>query len=322
MEFPQTIIRAHGLDTRTVLEQFESYGNENWLLADGRGRYVLRRHQLNRDPSRIAFQIAFQRHLTASGIPTPAVLDAVHGQQIALDDEGIPWILYAYVTGREYDFDRRCQAVAAAHTLARLHLSTQTLDRPDAPGPEYKARLQTCWTRARQDVLELGRLFRGRGVDRELAYLAAWWDHVLAEWPTERVTRLPAGWLHGDFHGRNLIYRDDTIAAVLDFDDVDWGPYVHDVAFATVKFARTARGSLSVRDAIARVFVEAYQEVRPLSREELAALPMMMAMGHPPHPQNHWYRLRRGEDPAVRLREEHTAIERLRAEVQRLGSFA
>jgi aminoglycoside phosphotransferase (APT) family kinase protein len=42
--------------------------------------------------------------------------------------------------------------------------------------------------------------------------------------------KLPIGFVHGDFHGRNLLFRGETIAAVLDFDVVHRTARALDVA--------------------------------------------------------------------------------------------
>jgi homoserine kinase type II len=154
-----------------------------------------------------------------------------------------------------------------------------------------------------------------------LRYLSGWWASVLKEWPVERLDALPSGWLHGDYHGRNMTFDGDQVAGVFDFDDVDRGPYVFDLAAGLVKFGREARSSLRIRGDFARRFVDGYDAVRPISRGERAALPVMAAMGFPPHPRNYRYwRDRRGIDIGHRFVREVAAIRTLRAEMERIGA--
>ena len=61
-----------------------------------------------------------------------------------------------------------------------------------------------------RDQLELAEIFDG-ATQPELALLSDAWQWVLAELPLERLETLPAGIVHGDFHGRNLLFEDDDI---------------------------------------------------------------------------------------------------------------
>jgi Ser/Thr protein kinase RdoA (MazF antagonist) len=166
----------------------------------------------------------------------------------------------------------------------------------------------------------LTELMRGESCRPYLEYLSEWWDSVLAEWPLERFDVLPSGWLHGDYHGRNLVFRDNQIVGLFDFDDVDCGPYVHDVAAGMVKFARERRGSLKIRSDFAFAFLAGYDSVRPLNAEEIAALPTMALEVYPPHAHNYRYwRDKRGEDIERRFMTDVTTIKALVSEMERIG---
>lgn len=320
-ELPATILGAYALSNTSVVAQFESYGNENWLIEDRRGhRFVLRRHCLNADIGRIEFQLALQRHLTDHGFPASAVVETESQERIAInDDDGVPWVLIIYVPGREYDFDRPQQVTSAARSLAQFHLITESFQW-DAPGPEHKVPIRYCWANAKQDLLELAELLEGDAVEEDLSYLSGWWEHVLSEWSLDRLDALPSGWLHGDFHGRNLAFDGDHVAGLFDFDDVDTGPYVYDLAAGLLKFGREARGSVTIRPEFARRFIEGYETLRPISREERAALRVMVAMGYPPNPRNYRYwRDQRGEAIERRFHRDIANIRTLRAEMERIG---
>jgi homoserine kinase type II len=318
--FPTAIAGAYSLENTSVVGQFESYGNENWLIEDGRGqRYVLRRHRLNAEISRIEFQLALQQHLTNHAFPASAVVETASHLRFAIDDDGVPWVLFIYVAGHEYDFERPQQVTEAARSLAHFHLITESFQW-EGPGPEYKVPIRQCWANATQDLLELAELLEGDTAKDELAYLSGWWQSVLKEWPLERLDTLPSGWLHGDFHGRNLAFDGDQVAGLFDFDDVDTGPYVYDLAAGLFKFGRDARGSLSIRPDFARMFIDGYETLRPISQEERAGLPVMVAMGYPPHPRYYGYwRYQRGEDIERRFRREVATIRTLHAEMERIG---
>ena len=299
------VLGAYPLQDPRVVCQFESYGNDNWLVEDeGGGRYVLRRHRLNGDAGRLEFQLALQAHLAAHGVPTAPVVRTRDGRDRVVDDEGVPWLLTGFVEGEEYDFGRPAQAEAAGALLARFHEAAAAFA-GDAPGPEHKPSLAACWAAPHDDLEELGRLIDG-DVAEELRYLRARWTEVLGDWPWTLLERLPSGCLHGDFHGRNVIYAGDEVAGLLDFDDVDRGPYAYDVAGAAVKFGREGRGSaLGLRPAVLRRFLDGYESVRVLTAEERSALPVFAVMLYPPNPRHYrWWRDQHGQDLVQQLRDD------------------
>jgi aminoglycoside phosphotransferase (APT) family kinase protein len=61
---------------------------------------------------------------------------------------------------------------------------------------------------------------------------------------TARVDALPVGWVHDDYHGRNMVFVQDEMRGLFDFDAVERGPLVIDVAYGTYSFGREARGSM------------------------------------------------------------------------------
>jgi homoserine kinase type II len=321
LPFPPAIVRAYSLHNASLIGQFESYGNENWLVEDERRRrFVLRRHRLNGDIARLELQLALQQHLRRNGFPATTVIETEAHHPFAIDADGVPWVLFGLVPGAEYDFASGAQVTSAARCLAQFHLLTESFGCESAPSPEYKTPIRHCWMNAEDDLRELDALFAATARE-ELDWLATWWRSVLAEWPLARLDALPSGWLHGDYHGRNLIFDGDRAIGVFDFDDVDRGPYVFDLAGGFVKFGREGRGSTTLRPDFARTFVGGYDSLRPLSLEERAALPVMAAMGYPPNPKHYRYwRDRHSESIVHRFRREVATIRTLHAQLEHIGT--
>ena len=95
--------------------------NENYLVADEGGRqYVLRRYRRNRELARVAFQLRFQKHLLANGFPTAPIVLTKEGTDFVVHDD-IPWALFGFIEGSEYDFERMGQVAQAARRLAEFH---------------------------------------------------------------------------------------------------------------------------------------------------------------------------------------------------------
>jgi Ser/Thr protein kinase RdoA (MazF antagonist) len=315
------ILAAYPFGRLAVVRAFEaSTRNDNWLVEDERGRrYVLRRNLQHAHVQRIAFQVRFQQHLRRHGFPTAEVVETRSGDLFALDDEGVPWVLCTYVEGHEYDFDRRAQVREAARRLAQFHVIAETF-----PGEmvvlDYQPPIRDWWVNAEENLQALDEMFAGVAVQDDLAYLREWWRWVQAEWPLARLDALPVGWVYGDYHGRNMVFVGDELQGLFDFDDIERGPLVFDVARGVHMFGREARGSFRIRLEVARLFIEEYARGRAFSHKERAALPVMVAMHFPPNARYHRYcQQQRGEDLEARLRREVGMMRGLRTEMARIG---
>jgi Ser/Thr protein kinase RdoA (MazF antagonist) len=112
---------------------------------------------------------------------------------------------------------------------------------------------------------------RGASVAPELARLAKTNADVLFD------TGLPEGVLHGDFHTENVL-ADGGDVAVLDLETVTTGPLVLDIGRSLADLCPRP-GFARMDDQKVDRFVEGYSEVRPLTPQELDALPAAIAFG-------------------------------------------
>ena len=316
----QDIFGEYGFGRLAVVSAFEGLRNDNWLVEDARGcRYVLRRNLQHTNTHRIEFQVRLQQHLLRHGFPTAEVVETRSGDVFVLDDGCVPWVLTTYVEGTEYDFGSRGQVLEAARRLAQFHAIAEAFP-GEAIALEYQPPIRDWWLNAEKNLDVLEKIFAGAGVRTELSYLREWWRWVLAVWPLERLDALPKGRVYGDYHGRNMVFVGDELRGLFDFDDVEWGPLVFDVARGSGSVTTIRSFCSRIRPEVGRLFIEEYSRGRFLSREERAALPMMVAMHFPPDPRYHQYcRQQRGENIEARLRREVAIMRALRSEMARIG---
>ena len=84
---------------------------------------------------------------------------------------------------------------------------------------------------------------------------------------------LPRGLIHGDIFCDNLVYDNDSLVAVLDFEEACNYFYVFDIGM-TIVGCCSKNGHTDWN--IARIFLDAYESVRPLSSEERKCVPIMI----------------------------------------------
>jgi Ser/Thr protein kinase RdoA (MazF antagonist) len=314
------VLAAYPLEQPAVAGSLASTRNENWLVSDAAGRrYVLRRNRQHASIERVAFQLRFQRHLLRAGIPTAEVIQSRDGALFVLDDEGIPWSLFTHVEGDHYDFANMAHVTEAARRLAQFHAVAETFPGDDVTVP-YAPTIREWWTRCDENLRELNEMYAEDGLSDEIAYLGEWWQWLLSEWPLSRFDTLLTGWVHSDYHGMNMVFLGNELRGLFDFDDVNRGPLIYDIARGLHMFGRKHRGARTIRPEVASLFVDEYARSRSLGDEERAALLVMVALPYPPQARYHRYcRERFGEDTVARLRREVASMRALGEEMARIG---
>jgi len=290
------VLARYALRGPRVVERMEaSVRNDNFLVEDARGRrYVLRHYRRNPDERRMRFQLAFQQQLYALGYPTSEII-ASNAGELFLEAEGRAWVLFTFVEGDEYDFSNMAQVAEAGRRLAQFHTVTVPIDLQEVV-LDINVRVHLWWTDGEQELAALEAMYRDDGVGEELVFLRSWLARLLCDWPLERLDALPGGWVHDDFHGRNMVFAGDELRGLFDFDPLHRGFFVEDVAHALCMFGREFRGSTRIRPEAARLFLDAYAATRPLSREERAAIPMMAVLVYAPIAAYQELLVRDGED--------------------------
>ena len=315
------VLAGFPLPEPRVISSFDSSTrNDLWLVEDAKSlRYVLTRHRQHQtQPGRVEFQLRFQEHLRIKDFPTARAITSREGRLLLVDGNGMPWSLSSYVTGTHYDFQRMSQVKEAAKRLAQFHSAAESFPEEEYRLDHYRP-IRDRWESAYENQSALKELFSGVGVERELTSIRERDLWVLSAWPLARFDALPVGWTHGDYHGRNLLFENDDLRALVDFDEVAREPLVWDIANAVYMIGREARGSFHIRPAVANLILNEYAAHRGLSGEERSAIPMILAMKFPDDSEYYRYCQSIGEDIESRLRREVVMMETLWNSIADLG---
>jgi homoserine kinase type II len=285
VELPRTlssVLARYPLEDPRVVGAFDaSTRNDNVRVVDARGGgAVLRRYRRNRDPERARFQIRFQQQLEAGGFPVARTFESTSGETVVVDEEGLPWALFGLVEGEHYDFGRLEHAREAGRRLAELHDVTDRF--AEAPRYHLDANLRR-FVAAPDEIAEgLRRDFGSAELEPDIRRYERRLEAIADALPPDRFDALPAGWLHDDYHGRNVIFAGDEMVALLDFDKLQRDPRASDIARGVVSFGRERRGSHALRPDFVGAFLAGYRERREISREEIEAMPLLIELAWAP----------------------------------------
>jgi Ser/Thr protein kinase RdoA (MazF antagonist) len=265
--------------------------------------FIKRHSRKVRDREGLLEEHRFMRHLREHGAPVPRVLAAssaetaietgewtyeVHEVPAGVDlyEEAISWT----------PFRSTAHARSAGEALARLHLASQGFN----AAPRKVQPLVAGFTIFAADDPGAGMerylgarpALAGDAVTREGCEEAL---ELLAPFHAELRPLLPALkplWTHNDLHASNLLWSDASDDAraveVIDFGLADRTNAVHDLAHAIERnivewldlMEDSARGEVRVHIDHLEALLDGYEQVRPLSEEEAAALAPMTALCH------------------------------------------
>ena len=317
-ELLSSVLSQYPLSDLSVVGPMEAgRHNDNVLIEDAAGnRYVLR-HYGNLDDPRVLFQLRFQQELHRRGFPTSEVIESASGSLLVRKEAG-SWVLFTYVEGTEYDFARTGQVAKAGRRLADFHTVSASIELEEVI-VDANPKPRRWWSHGEEELAALQEMFADDAVAEELAFLREWRADLVSAWPLDRLDALPASWVHGDYHGSNMVFVGDEVRGLFDFDTLHRGFSVEDIGHALTMFAREFRGSRRIRSDAARRFLDAYDHHRPMRKEEREALPMMAVLAWAGSPANYRMLQRDGEDTLAFFRHYVSLMRDLQVEMERLA---
>jgi Ser/Thr protein kinase RdoA (MazF antagonist) len=280
--------------------------------------FLKRHHVLVRNPAQLAAEHAFAAHLRRRGQPVPLVLRRANGQSVLrrgefcyeaqelaagvdLYRDAVSWSPYT----------SQGHARAAGRALAALHLAAADFPAPARP---FAVLMDSCRLIGAADPRAEAERLTGERPDLA-AYLAGRrWPQDFTDTLLPLIRRaaplartLPGQWGHGDWHPSNLTWTSAEpsaqVSGIFDFGLANRTFAVHDLAIALERSVvpwldldpkapknpktpenqvTTGAGTGTVDadlDATAAL-LDGYQQVRPLTGIEAAALPRVLPVVH------------------------------------------
>lgn len=229
----------------------QGIGNTNYLLSTKGGKYILTIFRI--DPIQVAHVSEVLLLLEKHNFPAPRLMTRASGE-VLLRYQGKSVLIKPYIDGQvviDLD-DGKLHQVGAA--LARLH---------EIPAPKYLLNQHTYVVTTYPKVME-----------QEL-------DQNYREWIGQRYrllmkkipSKLPVGLVHGDLFYDNILFEDEKLKAILDFEDVSRTNMVFDLGMAAVGICTE---DTKIKLDKVRALVKGYQEVRSFEEGEKYSLQLFI----------------------------------------------
>ena len=200
-------------------------------------------------------------------LPVAAPLVATVGSVQVLCDH-LSLSLQRVISGELLDPTQLVQAERAGVTLAQLHQALATY--PYATALATPAPVPSLLTQIEQWVQQ-------KKATLTDPTLTANVTRLLAQVSQLATSPLATQLVHGDYRAANVLWRENEIAAILDFEEVRWGYRVNDLAWAAVHLGTRYHDWGPIALTVQQTFIQSYRAAYPLDAAEEAWLPALLA---------------------------------------------
>ncbi|MEU1890901.1 phosphotransferase [Streptomyces pristinaespiralis] len=246
--------------------------NRGYRLATTRGAYFLK-HHLDGDHEAIARQHRATQRLQALDVPVAPPLEDQDGDTVAVID-GHCYALHPWIDGRHLGGAQlsTAQSRRLGSLLGLVHTClAQVMDDGTPRTSEHGSADPEETFSLIDELLELARSARPRDSFDTLAEHRLLQRRTLLERHADR--RPPpggaGGWVHGDFHPLNLLYRGAEPAAIVDWDRLGVQPRAEEAVRAAAIFFVLPAGRLELTKV--RAYARAYRRAAAADPAELRA---------------------------------------------------
>lgn len=216
------------------------YSNCNLLITGNGGRqYVLRISRSNRSLASVQAEEHVLRHLQQQGMATVPVLLPL---QKAMPQDVQPWLhLFERLPGKTaYLWWQQCSEAHLVQIFEQLPVLHQAMQRiPPLPGyapatycaqlPEEAPGILAATATGRYVMANWPRFLRAaRALETKMQQQFNWKQ---ASWQ----------WIHGDVHLENVLFENDRLTALLDFEFVRWDACEKDLVFSAFRVCKTGK---------------------------------------------------------------------------------
>jgi homoserine kinase type II len=239
--------------------------NSNFFIDTDSGRYVLTIFERMADDE-LPYFMRLMKYLSHHGLSCPDVMVRQDGELIFdIHDDGHnkKGCIISCLSGCTLDELNLAQLRSSGRALAQLHLAGKEF-------PDHRSNpTGTEWLADRIDGMMAD-------VEERYGEGSAMLLYDEMNFQQEQKFDLPAGVIHGDLFVDNILFEGNEVTGIIDFY------YAHDAAYAMdIAISLNAQAVLLGKDDQARMqtFLEGYEELRPLSAAEQAALPVLLRLG-------------------------------------------
>lgn len=274
------ILKHWGFDDEVIIEkvniEYESEREDHvWTINS---EYILKKSKNEEEANN---NIYMAKLLNSVNIPTQKVIDTLDGENYFVADERY-YTLLTKIDGKvlknyfEGDFIKRGNNIGKA--LAELHIGLSKIT------DEIKGKIVVFdndliaelngWV-----IDEIDKYVKKSTLDKNEINIFKECINELLNGFRKDYYKLPRQVIHRDFHGGNIIFKDEDIVGVIDFDLSQINARLFDICYLCTGSLTTIFNDTEMRDKwiqFIKAFIQGYQSVNKLTYHEIKSMKNMM----------------------------------------------
>jgi Ser/Thr protein kinase RdoA (MazF antagonist) len=248
--------------------------NDHYLVETKDLKYIFRVYRnTHRSLDEIRSEVAFLNALKEKGISVSyPVSDLNHGQILEFNAaEGLRYgVLFSYAEGKAIAELSDIHLDNLGKELAGIHCISSVIELP------YERRSYDMNTLFHQPIKSIRTVFKDN--PEAYAWLEETKDRIVKKLESYDLSAFSSGYCHYDLLPKNFHFDDDNQITFFDFDFLGKGYLANDLMTFWVHFALNVtlqRMSQEEADRAFDLFIASYKEIKPVSDDEIAAIPYL-----------------------------------------------
>ncbi len=239
----------------------EGVENSNFLLHTTTGFYILTLYEKRVNVDDLPFFLGLMEHLAKKGYVSPRPLATNSGNTLS-EVAGRPAAIIEFLDGRSVGRPSPEHCALLGDSLAKLHQTSADFEIERKNSLTIDSWRPLFESAIRDDAKGMMRESERQEVTAEL-------DHLEANWPMD----LPTGVIHADLFPDNIFFLKDRVSGVIDYYFACNDFLAYDIAVCMNAWCFESDGSFNITKA--RKLLKGYNNVRPMSKAEQDALPLL-----------------------------------------------
>jgi len=181
----------------------------NFLLQTTKGKFIFKYYE-NRSKNSVLFETNLIKYLKNKNYPCPDIFKNKRGKFVGIYNKK-PYVLSEFIEGQHLKNPNENQKNQVIKEVAKLQNITKNY-RPNRKKHRWNYSIELCRKLAKNEAKKINNLNSRKKLK--------WLENKLSELKLPKS--LPKGICHCDFYFSNVIFRNNKVNTIIDFDDANY----------------------------------------------------------------------------------------------------